>query len=514
MIAGSYFSGRRRRLRRPSPPPAAPLVVVCSLLAAGRGANAALVLLVNNTSDGGYYSPILDGTSGKWIGEKYQDALFDRATGDFVGINQGYAFNFDQGAPGESSNYNGVFYFEDGGQMTVMNDDVVAATGAYSSYVGGEVEEHVLSYDPDYVAELTFREPKPTVWDVEDELESESGDADNFSFFITSKGGFYFAISQNGTDGGAPQQIGQMFQNPAYVPKAGTGVENHTSIMDIGINQGYSYQFPEEAFITELLGGYSGSYQQLENYMDNRHFMLERGNLTMLNEVVVHATGGYKKYVGTSIVERVVSSDPDWISEIKLEVSNGTAIAGSEATFVPVDSGSPHDLLVTFEGGWYDPMIDPDSGNVTGARFQLPVLDSNGTRVGTAQGYGFDFPPSMYNLTRPWQGSRIFYLPGGTLDVLDESVVAATGAYQGYAGGRLDETIDSHHPTWVSRIRLMPPLSSGKMGGEEAGGGNESHVSASLDEDAGSVSTVVGTEGSDAVSEQGKEGESGADRAW
>ena len=146
---------------------------------------------------------------------------------------------------------------------------------------------------------------------------------------------------------------------------------------------------------------------------------------------------------------------------------------------------------------------DPVSGKQTGERFQNPIYNLDGNRIGTNQGYGFDFPVSYHNLTQGWQGNRIFYLEGGTLDVLDEIIVAATGNYSKYAGGMFHEVIVTSDPDWVSEIwvTLHPPSSSSSSPSDDGdgttGGGGSDGMDSVGDGMEGEVDGTDGTENSD-----------------
>ena len=162
------------------------------------------------------------------------------------------------------------------------------------------------------------------------------------------------------TNGTATEQIGQEFINPAFVPQQ-TIVEDDNG-NHIGVNQGYSFQFPNNTYIEYVLGGYSGSYQENENYQGNRFFILEEGNMIIFNEVVIQATGIYEIYKGTSITEQVISSDPYWISEITLNASatittddDDVDSDGDNSCFG--DPDCPYDFRITSDGGWYDAMV-------------------------------------------------------------------------------------------------------------------------------------------------------------
>ncbi|KAL7555038.1 hypothetical protein ACHAWF_018637 [Thalassiosira exigua] len=400
-------------------------------------ADAAVTFVVNGTAEGTWQELIKDPNTSDWIGEKYRFVVEDPATGAKLGTLQGYSFNFNNLT---SFNGNNVLLYDDGSVINFIDDYILSATGEYAPLTGGYYTERVLTRDP-YVAEVSMFEPPPP---RDDEDDADSAAPSTFSFLITSGGGYYVPFLQNGTDGGDPEEIGQMFQNPAYTKEDG---QNATT--DIGINQGYSYQFPDDAFITEVLGGYSGSYQKRENYhyQGNRRFLLDEGNMTVFNEVVVQATGVYEVYKGTSIQRMVISSPPLWVSEVTLEPPSADHGGDAEGD----DASPPTEFTITAAGGWYDPIVDPDTGSQIGERFQNPVYLSNGTRVGTNQGYAFNFPNDT------GCGNRIFYMIGGTMNVFNEFVVAATGEYEAYVGGAMVDTVVTSNPNYVGKVKLVPP---------------------------------------------------------
>ena len=462
-------------------------------------------LIINNTVDGSFYAPILDEVTQEWIGEKYQDLVYDKETGIFLGINQGYAFNFDDDSKSNIGGLplpppyisNDVVYLQDRGGggggdgsdvIVFLNDYIVLATGEqFGSYMGGHVEEIVLQSDPVYISELVLTEPPSRPLPLQGEDSDGEGDDANASvvnlnsttsFHITSEGGFYFQVSQPAAaqpDTGTTEQIGQLFQNPAFVPQVDNNAPNVSITNDtvIGINQGYSYQFPNEALIPDVPGLTGMS----ENIMGNRYFVLDEGNIIVINEAVIHGSGIYSKYSGTSLVEQVLSTDPNWVSKITLQENND--IPATTGGYVS-NGTRPYDFRVTSEGGWYNAFLDPISGEQTGEQFQNPVYDAAGTRIGTNQGYGFNFPPSYMNLTQVWQGNRVFHLEGGTITFYGQAIVAASGDYKAYAGGTYKEVTVSQDPDYVSEITLMPLSTNNGSGStsddQQSGSGSSSNI--------------------------------------
>jgi hypothetical protein len=382
-------------------------------------------IIRNNSTKGDYYQEITDGTTGEWIGEMYQDSVFD-AFGRRIGTNQGYSFDFDNRT---SYNFNNILFLGDGNEIYWMDGAIISATGIYEQYQGGSLEMNVLEMDPAFVAELTLVEPPPS-----EENDDSSGSSTKLR--ITSEGGYYLPITSSNGD-----QIGQLFQNPITMP------DSKTPNQTVGINQGFSFLFPQDDYINAVLG-----YSSPEQVLGNRVFMF-RGNdtvandLLVFNEQVIHATNSLEKYEGTTLSEEILSTDPNYVADISLAVlSEGD----SKEEYI---SNGPYDFRITSKGGFYDPILDA-KGEMIGERFQNPVMNSSNVRIGTNQGYGFNFPSS--NFVPPIaQGNRLFYLEEGTLDVLNEVIVAASGIYSKYSGGRFQETIVSYNPVFVSEIILL-----------------------------------------------------------
>ena len=345
-----------------------------------------------NNTDGNYYQEITDGLTGEWIGEMYQDSVFD-AFGRRIGTNQGYSFDFDNGT---SYNDNNILFLGDGNEIYWMDSAIISATGVYEQYQGGSLKMNVLEMDPAFVAEVTLVEPPPS-----EEGDDNSGGSTKLR--ITSEGGYYLPITSTNGD-----QIGQKFQNPITMPDSAT--PNQT----VGMNQGFSFLFPQDEYIDVVLG-----YSSPELVLGNRRLMF-RGKpeeeMLVFNEAVIHGTGDLEKYEGSTLSEEILSTDPNYVADITL------AVPSEDETGEEYMSNGPYDLRVTSEGGFYDPILDAN-GKQIGERYQSPVFNSSNVRIGTGQGYRFNFPGS--NFVPPiTHGNRIFYLEEGTLDVLNEVIVA------------------------------------------------------------------------------------------
>jgi hypothetical protein len=192
--------------------------------------------------------------------------------------------------------------------------------------------------------------------------------------------------------------------------------------------------------------------------------------MIIFNEIVMHATGKYAKFTGATLNEKALSSDPNYVAEITVAVP--TTISHPDATTgnaYILAEGATYDFRITAEGGFYDPIQSVDGeGNVIqiGERFRNAVFTHSGNRIGTNQGYAFNFP--VTNFTREMtMGNRVFFLQNGTLNVFNEIIVQATGIYRDFAGGRFQEVIVSSDPIFVSEVTMIPPSSVQNEGDSE-----------------------------------------------
>ena len=89
--------------------------------------------IVNNTATPGvatYYHDITNSNRNntKSVGLVYQDAMYDRSSGAFIGINQGYSLSTNQ----LNFTTNEVFFLTDGSIISVINNIfILSATGNY-----------------------------------------------------------------------------------------------------------------------------------------------------------------------------------------------------------------------------------------------------------------------------------------------------------------------------------------------------------------------------------------------
>mmetsp|Transcript_21894 Transcript_21894/g.62813 ORF Transcript_21894/g.62813 Transcript_21894/m.62813 type:complete len:418 (-) Transcript_21894:2161-3414(-) len=362
------------------------------------------------TSKGGFYEAITD-ASGTQIGERFQNPAIN-ASGDRIGTSQGFAYNFAPDTSSDPANRNWIFFLDDG-QIEVMDQAIVGATGSYEKYTGGEVSQNIASVDPDYVSEITLLEPGTS-------SAADKTQQIHETLKITAEGGFFLSFSSP-----SGEQIGEMFQNPIFVKNTTTG-EWERSIGSI--SQGFGYNFAP--------GPYSDS-----SYVGNRLVFLPGGELTVCDDAIVQGTGAYSKYTGGSIKENVTSLHPNFVAEITLNEKEPYAdhlVNPAEVTLFPNDNSAE---------AIQKPILN-STGAPIGVRLQLPVENQDGAPLGTMLAYAYLFP-NPAGQTR--NGNRHLFLKDGDLTIFNDIIVHATGIYAGYAGGRAP-TSESDH-----KITLIPP---------------------------------------------------------
>ena len=350
-------------------------------------------------------------------------------------------------------------FFGDAGELDAIDLYILSGSGDFEKLSGGYMPWKTLSDNP-YVAEISLLES-----DAATNNEDQMDTLDELTIRITSEGGSYTPIV------GEEGQIGQVFQNPI--------IQNGDVI---GINQGYSFLFPDNPYITDTWE----NPHTLELVMGNRQLFFDDGNqMTVLNELVVDASGPYVKFKGTYLNETIIEADPNYIADITLAAAVDADDEEEIELYSPTEG--TYDFKITSDGGYYAAINNPE-GTQIGERFQNPVYNNAGERVGTNQGYGFNFPSVEYTRALA-QGNRIFYLDGGTLDVFNEIIAGASGKYSAYAGGRFSEKIVSYNPVFESEITLVLPafnaesdLSVQAEDGEESNEGSK-EIDSSIEED-------------------------------
>ena len=108
-----------------------------------------------------------------------------------------------------------------------------------------------------------------------------------------------------------------------------------------------------------------------------------------INQVVVYGSGPYKKYEGSTFLEDIISTDPDYMSNI----TSSLMLLLQPRVILPLLPVLVElcPVSITNENGFYEEAIaDSMTGNQIGFRFQNPVFDGlMGTRIGTQSGLQF-----------------------------------------------------------------------------------------------------------------------------
>ena len=283
-----------------------------------------------------------------------------------------------------------------------------------------------ISHDP-YIAEISLFESSVT--------NEDQTVLDEVTFRITGEGGASTPII------GEEGKIGQVFQNPII----------HDG-NQIGSDQGYGFDFPTDPYISD-----TPAYSEIDFVMGNRLFFFDDGNqMTVLNTLVVEGSGPYAKFKGSYFNQTIIEGHPNFVADMTLTVD----VDDEEGIEMYIPSEGTYHFKITSDGGFYAAINNPEGAQI-GERFQNPVYNSAGERIGTNQGYGFNFPPDEYTRAIA-QGNRIFYLIGGTLNVFNDVIAGATGKYRAYKGGRFSEKIVSYNPVFESEITLVLPASGDK----------------------------------------------------
>jgi hypothetical protein len=121
------------------------------------------------------FSEYFQSPNGTRIGMSFQNAVYTSKGGERIGTNQGYSMWFPSDPfmmEHNAANMTGVsvealfkmptrtFFLMDG-TITTVNEAIVGATGAYSSFTGGNMFENATGSDP-YEADLYFVRPSST----------------------------------------------------------------------------------------------------------------------------------------------------------------------------------------------------------------------------------------------------------------------------------------------------------------------------------------------------------------
>jgi len=189
---------------------------------------------------------------------------------------------------------------------------------------------------------------------------------------------------------------------------------------------------------------------------------MDDGEMDIFNVVVLRGTGPYRKFTGTEFKQDIISPDPAWIATATFSTATEqTAVSPEEVVSDGDAKATTYDFkLVGGEAGFSDYILDYNTKQEIGNRFQNPVLNPSGKRIGTNQGFRFDFPSNEYTKNKPfYMANRFFQLKDGELNVMNEVIVLGTGIYSKYTGGHLNETLISVDP-FETEITLVEKSSS------------------------------------------------------
>ncbi len=132
-----------------------------------------------------------------------------------------------------------------------------------------------------------------------------------------------------------------------------------------------------------------------------------------------------------------------------------------------------YDFTVTSKGGFYESITDMSTGEQIGELFQNPAINPDGKRIGTSQGYAYNFAtdssPDYAN--RNW----IFFLDDGIIQVMDQTIVSGSGSYEKYTNGRVEQRIQSVDPEYISEITLVEPTADSNTHQDETDGDDDDY---------------------------------------
>ena len=258
--------------------------------------------------------------------------------------------------------------------------------------------------------------------------------------------------SSNETTDGV-EVIGGLYQDVLYDTKGNR--------VDHAIHQGYVIFSKEEG---------------QENYNDFFYFEEEDDDdgsmiistINVLNMYIMSANGTYAQYSGGTLSLNVLQYDPVYIAEVTL----------MEPPLLPspttTDANATMTFRVTNEGGWTeginqeDPVGEDDVA--IGLRFQDTILhpdgaNNNSTVIGMKMGFLFKFPKlegidtwwnsnEQYNLHENNDGDGVL---DGTILMLNDVIVYATGNYSQFVGGQFHQDIvpvSDQQPYFIADITV------------------------------------------------------------
>ena len=395
------------------------------------------------------------------IGFLYQDVIYDNQGNRLErAIGQGYSiYSKEEGQ--QKQNYNNVYHFQDDdvtiSTINVFNEYIMSANGTYAQYSGGTISFNILTYDPAYIAEVTLVEPPPLPSPTTTDTDAD----ETMTLRITNEDGWTEAINQedpvaddDANDGRYDDvSIGLRFQDNV-IKTDGT---NNTVM---GINTGFLYRFPKlDGIDTDWNTNRKITMRDSDTDGDSSD-----ETILIFNDVIVYATGKYSQFVGPFVEDVVPVSDqqPYFIADMTLSKSTtSTTTQNLPSDNDDDDNDGSYDFIIKSEGGFFSDINDVLTGDPIGNRYQNPILDLNGKRIGFNQGYGFNFPVpgAEFNVSiNPWQENRrLFFNDGSIMGVFNDYIVSASGNYTKYQGGQLSENVISMNPIWVAEVTLIPP---------------------------------------------------------
>mmetsp|Transcript_42397 Transcript_42397/g.47195 ORF Transcript_42397/g.47195 Transcript_42397/m.47195 type:complete len:297 (+) Transcript_42397:76-966(+) len=214
----------------------------------------------------------------------------------------------------------------------------------------------------------------------------------------------------------------------------------------VGINQGFSFNYSKYGDDDNTL-----SYQQV-----NGHdvLILERGEVSTLNGNIVAATGDYERYNHGYVNQTIISLHPHWLSEL-------TFIEPTEVKpeLIPkLIPDLPLSLVTQTVGDHYLHYRSREIGKLTAVLTNEEVYDHSGVRLGTSQGYSFNFPKDKTYITPFTSGMgnlmncKILFEDGETMVVFNAWVLYATGKYKQYEGCQFEQISTNKDETIIEII--------------------------------------------------------------
>jgi len=222
---------------------------------------------------------------------------------------------------------------------------------------------------------------------------------------------------------------------------------------------GFLFKFPK----LEGIDTWWNSNEQYNLHENDGDGVLD-GTILMFNDVIVYATGNYSQFVGGQFHEDIVpvsDQQPYFVADITLSQSTTDNTENPPPDTDDDDNDGSYNFIIKAEGGFFSSIDDVLTGDPIGERFQNPIIDPNGTRIGTNQGYAFNFPmpAAEFNLTTTLfqENRRLFFNDGSIMEIFNGYIVSASGNYTKYQGGQFLQNVISNSPNWAAEVTLIPP---------------------------------------------------------